>query len=191
MLRKLYFTVSQRCFLFASAFRLVKYRLLGMTIGPGSTCGHIRPNWPNQISIGLNCQLGDGVIFDYCYGAPMPGPNIVIGNHCFIGCDVEFNVRCSVHIGNDCLIAAGVRFIDHDHGILVGALIRLQDGPEAEIKVGNDVWIGANAVVLKGVTIGDGAVVAAGAVVTKSIPSMEVWGGVPAKKLTTRSATKP
>lgn len=53
----------------------------------------------------------------------------------------------------------------------------------AECKIGNDVWIGSRAVVLDGVTIGDGAIVAAGAVVTKDVPAYAVVGGVPAKVL--------
>jgi acetyltransferase-like isoleucine patch superfamily enzyme len=62
-------------------------------------------------------------------------------------------------------------------------LMRLQRSIEKPIIIGNDVWIGANAVILKGVEIGDGAVVAAGAVVNKPIAAYEIWGGVPAKKI--------
>jgi len=51
----------------------------------------------------------------------------------------------------------------------------------APVHIGRDVWIGANAVILPGVTIGDGAVIAAGAVVTKDVPENTVAGGVPAK----------
>lgn len=47
--------------------------------------------------------------------------------------------------------------------------------------IGNDVWIGSNSVILQGVKIGDGAIIAAGAVVTKDVPSYTIWGGVPAK----------
>ena len=49
------------------------------------------------------------------------------------------------------------------------------------IKIGNDVWIGCNSIILKGVTIGDGAIVAAGSVVTKDVPDYAVVGGAPAK----------
>ena len=58
---------------------------------------------------------------------------------------------------------------------------RRGDLEPAPIRVGNDVWIGANATVLPGVTVGDGAVIAAGAVVTRDVPPMTVVGGVPAK----------
>ena len=51
------------------------------------------------------------------------------------------------------------------------------------IEIADNVWIGANAVILRGVTIGQGAVVAAGAVVTKKIPPNEIWGGLPARKI--------
>ncbi len=51
------------------------------------------------------------------------------------------------------------------------------------IKIGNDVWIGYRAMIMDGITIEDGAVIAAGAVVTKNVPAYEIWGGVPAKPI--------
>jgi acetyltransferase-like isoleucine patch superfamily enzyme len=64
-----------------------------------------------------------------------------------------------------------------------GPIVKQTAGPEEPVTLDTDVWIGANAVLLKGVTIGKGAIVAAGAVVRNSIPSYEIWGGVPARKL--------
>ena len=58
-----------------------------------------------------------------------------------------------------------------------------QIGKEMPIIIGRDVWIGCNVVVLKGSNIGNGAIVAAGSVVTKSISENEVWAGVPARKI--------
>ncbi|HEX5152928.1 MAG TPA: acyltransferase [Parafilimonas sp.] len=126
-----------------------------------------------------------GIHFKYD-GIWQPGPNIIIGNKTFIGTGCEFNIRKKIIIGNDVLIASGCRFIDHDHGILQGKLIRLQQGKENEIVIGSDVWIGSNAIILKGVKIADGAVIAAGSVVNKSVASNEIWGGVPAKKISIR-----
>jgi acetyltransferase-like isoleucine patch superfamily enzyme len=63
----------------------------------------------------------------------------------------------------------------------------LQDGPMKEIAIGSDVWLGCHVVVLKGVCIGDGAVVGAGAILTKSVPPGEIWAGIPASKIGTRS----
>lgn len=56
------------------------------------------------------------------------------------------------------------------------------DLPISLVIIEDEVWIGANTVILQGVKIGHGSVIAAGAVVTKDVPSMEIWGGVPAKK---------
>ena len=61
-----------------------------------------------------------------------------------------------------------------------------QLGIEKGIIINEDVWIGANAIILKGVEINKGAIIAAGSVVTNSIPSYEIWGGVPARKISER-----
>lgn len=120
-------------------------------------------------------------------GSGAPGPSIVLGDRCYVGRGVEFNIRLKLTMGSDCLIAAGCRFIDHDHGTVISqGPMRLQNGASGEIILEDDVWLGANVIVLKGVTIGKGAVVAAASVVTKSIPSMEIWAGVPAKQIGTR-----
>lgn len=115
-------------------------------------------------------------------GIYAPDIAIRIGNRVFIGNGCEFNIKQSIVVGDDCLIASGCRFIDHDHGMEPG-LMCIQACPTEPIVISNNVWLGFNVQVLKGVCINEGAVVAAGAVVTKSIPSNEIWGGVPAKKI--------
>jgi acetyltransferase-like isoleucine patch superfamily enzyme len=121
-------------------------------------------------------------------GIYAPGPTIIIGDRVFIGAGSEFNIRRGVQIGADCLIASGCKFVDHDHGTSRRDVPMNQqaDGAEAAITLEEDVWLGANVIVLKGVRIGRGAIVAAGAVVTKSVPAYEIWGGVPARKLSER-----
>lgn len=114
------------------------------------------------------------------------GPSIIIGDDCFIGPNCEFNIRKRITVGNDCLIASGVRFIDGDHGTAVGTPMRLQPATEGEIRIQDDVWIGVNAVILKGVTIGQGAIIGAGAVVTRSVPSLTIVGGIPAREIRRR-----
>ncbi len=160
---------------------------MGMRIGPGTVIKKVEVLWPNQVRIGRDCSVLDGTIFDYCHGVWRPGPSIVLGDRCYVGRGVEFNIRLKLTMGSDCLIAAGCRFIDHDHGTVISqGPMRLQNGASGEIILEDDVWLGANVIVLKGVTIGKGAVVAAASVVTKSIPSMEIWAGVPAKQIGTR-----
>lgn len=106
---------------------------------------------------------------------------------CRIGNNVFFNHNCSITcaemivIGDNCNIANNVVIVDHDHNIGKNGVI---DGLNSQpVNIGNNVWIGANAVILKGTDIGDGAIIAAGAVVKGKIPAGEVWGGVPAKKI--------
>jgi acetyltransferase-like isoleucine patch superfamily enzyme len=115
-------------------------------------------------------------------GTYREGPSIAIGDSCFVGTACEFNIRERITIASHCRIAAGCRFIDHDHNVSGTGPIRWPD-VAAEICVREYAWLGANAIVLKGVTIGRGAVVGAGAVVNRSIPDNEIWAGVPAKKI--------
>jgi acetyltransferase-like isoleucine patch superfamily enzyme len=153
-----------------------------MKIGDQTELPKIYTTWPHKISIGRKCALERGISFKHD-GAWEPGRSIKIGNNVFIGAGCEFNISESIEVGDNTLIAAGCRFVDHDHGVRIGVPMRQQVGPKIKIVVGADVWLGCNVIVLKGVTIGDGAVVAAGAVVTKSILPFEIWGGVPARKL--------
>jgi acetyltransferase-like isoleucine patch superfamily enzyme len=85
-----------------------------------------------------------------------------------------------VDIGDDTLIGPGARIISYQHRFVAGQTIRSQATDGRPIHIGRDCWIGANAVILAGVRIGDGAVVAAGAVVTRDVPEGAVVAGVPA-----------
>jgi acetyltransferase-like isoleucine patch superfamily enzyme len=165
--------------------RNVWLKFLGMKIGTQTNIPKLRLSWPHKVSLGKYCVLEPGISFKFD-GPWAPGISINIGDNVFIGAGCEFNISESIVIGHNSLIAAGCRFIDHDHGIEIGALMRKQSGPKIKIVIGMDVWLGCNVVVLKGVTIGDGAIVAAGAIVTKSILPNEIWAGVPAKKIGTR-----
>jgi len=158
------------------------FSLLGMQIGKGTRLPKLSISWPHQVALGKNCKLEPNINFKYD-GPWLPGPRIVIGDTVFIGANCEFNINEGIKIGNDSLIASGCKFIDHDHGISTEKLMHSQVGSQIPIKVGNDVWLGCNVVVLKGAVIGDGSIVAAGAVVTKPIPAYEIWAGIPAKKI--------
>lgn len=167
--------------------RRVAWRLLGMQLGRGSRLKRVHVTWPHQVCLGQRCVVEHDVYFKFD-GIYVPGPRIVFGDDVFIGCGTEFNIRVAIRVGDHALIASGCRFIDHDHGYSRRSQpMGLQaDGAEAAIHIEDDVWIGANAVVLKGVTIGRGAIVAAGSVVTRSVGPYEIWGGVPARKLRNR-----
>lgn len=106
------------------------------------------------------------------------GKNIHIGRHVFINMGCKFQDQGGIFIGDGALIGHNVVLATLNHAMEPE---RRGDMLPAPIHIGKRVWIGANAAVLPGVTIGDGAVVAAGAVVTKDVPANAVVGGVPAK----------
>jgi len=112
-----------------------------------------------------------------------------------IGNNVNFNTNVMVNadnmgeiiIGNDVMIGPNTVFRSANHEFRDPAkLIRLQGHTKGTIIVGNGVWIGANCVVLTKVNIGRGAVIGAGAVVTKDVADFEIVAGVPAKKIGSR-----
>lgn len=106
--------------------------------------------------------------------------HISIGSRCFINCNVTMLDTNYIEIGDDVLIGPGVVISAATHPL--NAALRTEPKFISHpIKIGNKVWIGANASILSGVSIGDNAVVAAGAVVTKDVPANALVGGVPAK----------
>lgn len=105
------------------------------------------------------------------------GGNICIGNGVFLNTNVNVTCISQITIGNDTKIANNVVIVDHNHDKYGITLI-----PD-EVIIGKNVWIGANAVILKGVHIGDGAIIAAGAVVTKDVRAYSIAAGVPAKEI--------
>lgn len=96
------------------------------------------------------------------------------------------NIRASggnITIGNYCLISQQITIVASNHRIALDKYIFFQDWDNSKINVhiGNDVWIGANAVILPGVNIENGAVIAAGTVVTKNVPANAIVAGTPGK----------
>lgn len=108
------------------------------------------------------------------------GKNITVGRRVFINSGCCFQDQGGITIGDDALIGPRVVMATLNHDLDPA---RRRDMHPAPIVIGNNVWVGASATVLPGVTIGDNAVVAAGAVVTKDVPADTVVGGVPARVL--------
>jgi acetyltransferase-like isoleucine patch superfamily enzyme len=142
-----------------------------------------------------------------------PGREVVVGDGCRIGAHaflhgpltlgarVGVNPRVTieggaagVEIGDDVRIASGVAIFAFDHGVAPGRLVREQPVRSRGIRIGSDVWIGANAGITDGVAVGDHAVVAMGAVVTRDVPPWAIVAGVPARVIgdrREREATPP
>ena len=118
------------------------------------------------------------------------GGVVEIGNHSYLN---GGSVECSSHvyIGEECAIANGVRILDNNWHDVSETNKGYENDDDLSVnndycsirpvKIGNHVWIATNALVLPGVTIGDGAIIAAGAVVTKDVPERCMVAGVPAK----------
>ena len=106
------------------------------------------------------------------------GKNITVGEDVFINACCHFQDHGGVMIGDGCQIGHNVVFATLNHGL---APEERKSTYPAPIVLGRNVWVGSNATILQGVTIGDNAVVAAGAVVTKDVAANTVVGGVPAR----------
>ena len=106
------------------------------------------------------------------------GKNIRIAHDVFITACCHFQDHGGVMIGDGCQIGHNVVFATLNHGESPDARRYTLPAP---IRLGRNVWIGSNATILQGVTIGDNAIVAAGAVVTKDVASNTIVGGVPAR----------
>lgn len=139
-------------------------------------------------SCGGNVMLGRG--FEVA-GAE----NIVIGHDVYLGPRATLlTTRARIQVGDYVMSGPNLTVITGDHrtDVLDRPMMELSDAdklPEndQDVVIGNDVWLGSNVTILKGVHIADHCVVAAGAVVTKDIqPEFSVWGGVPARMLTMR-----
>ena len=110
------------------------------------------------------------------------GKNITIGKRVFINSGCKFQDQGGITIGDDCLIGHNTVLATLNHDLEPSRRADLHPAP---IRIGRNVWIGANATVLPGVTIGDNAVIAAAAVVTKNVPADTVVVGSPARALRT------
>jgi acetyltransferase-like isoleucine patch superfamily enzyme len=116
-----------------------------------------------------------------------PGRNLVIGDHVDIAKDVIITSAGGVFIGDRTLIGYRTQILSANHSIPpIGEPFPVSGDSYAAIHIGNDVWIGANCIITAGVTIGEGAVIAGGSVVTKDVPSNAIFGGVPAKLIKMR-----
>jgi acetyltransferase-like isoleucine patch superfamily enzyme len=109
--------------------------------------------------------------------------HVCIGAHTVINRDVLLDGRTGLEIGNNVSISEGVAIFTLEHDPNSPTF----DNRGAAVRIGDRVFVGARALILPGVTIGEGAVVAAGAVVTRDVPPFAIVGGVPAKPIGERT----
>ena len=143
-----------------------------------SSCGEM-------VKIGSGCEL-------------KPLKNITVGSHTEIGPRALFwTTRAKICVGDNVIFGPNVTIITGNHPTnIVGRTINsIKDDEkpldcDQDVLIDDDVWIGCNSTILKGVHIHEGAVIAAGSVLTRDVPPFEIWGGVPARKIKDRFTPK-
>lgn len=123
-----------------------------------------------MIRVGENLYTRNGIVL------LSDGGIIQIGNQVFLNHNVSITSLKRICIGDHVSIGNNVVIVDHDHDISGGTGF-----VSSEVVIESHAWIGANCVILRGVTIGEGAVIGAGSVVNKDVPANTIVGGVPAK----------
>jgi acetyltransferase-like isoleucine patch superfamily enzyme len=137
------------------------------------------------IRFGRFSWIGDGTKIRCHEGEVVVGPKTVLGQECTI------SAYKHVRIGEQCVIADRAMFIDFDHGTVeVERPVRVQGIYKRDVEVGSNVWVGYGACVLRGVRVGDNAVIGTNSVVTKDVPANAVVGGLPARILRMREAPR-
>jgi acetyltransferase-like isoleucine patch superfamily enzyme len=129
-----------------------------------------------EVRFGRFVWIGDGSKIRCHEGEVEIGAKTVIGQECTI------SAYRRVRIGEQCVIADRAMFIDFDHGVVeVDRPIRVQGIYMRDVEVGSNVWIGYGACILRGVRVGDNAIVGTNSVVTKDVPANAVVAGIPAR----------
>jgi maltose O-acetyltransferase len=152
---------------------------------------HLRLNVPVRIDGIGDINIGDNVSLGYvmapCVGsgeimlqARDKGSVISIGDNTFFSNNVSIVARKHIQIGLSCLIGDNVSIVDADFHE-VNPERRRESGHVAPVYIGDNVWLGSRVMVLKGVSIGDHSVIAAGAIVTSDIPPRSLAAGIPAR----------
>jgi acetyltransferase-like isoleucine patch superfamily enzyme len=160
-----------------AAWQRCRIGALGDRVFIESNVGLMR--YPRNIRVADEVVIKEGVRICACNDRAQIriGARTTIGYHTFIFASE------SISVGDDCLIAPFVYLVDSNHGTRRDERINRQPNTTEPIVIGNDVWIGAKATVLAGVTIGDGAIIASGAIVNRDVEPYTIVGGAPAKMI--------
>lgn len=137
---------------------------------------------------GTCITLGAGSkVFEFAVIRAVGGTgDVIIGERCMINPHCVLYSGSGIRIGNDVALAPGVQIVPANHAYARRDIPIAKQGflpSKGGVVIGDDVWIGANAVLLDGAVIGQGAIIAAGAVVAGAVPEYEIWGGLPARKI--------
>lgn len=162
----------------ASRFRNVGYRLLGVDFRDYCWLRSIEipRNWSDVTLHG--CALDRGVVL-LCSGAPRAG-KIEVGRGAYLNRYTILDAHQCVRIGRDVMIGPHCFITDAAHGGVAGRAVKAQPMTTRPVIIEDEAWLGAHVTVLAGVTVGRGAIIGAGSVVTRDIPAGAVAFGAPA-----------
>lgn len=164
---------------FTTLLRYIWHKSRGVSLSH-STCifpGAKLLRYPSRIFLAPDVVIKSGAHVCPC----RRDARIEIGSRTTIGFNTFIYASSEIIIGADCMIAPFVYLVDSNHGIKAGIPMNQQPNIAQPIRIGDDVWIGAHAVILPGVTIENGAIIAAGAVVRDDVEVETIVGGIPAK----------
>lgn len=166
--------------------RIAFLRLIGVRIR--GRCWIQRVEIPrNPWDIVIERAALDDFVVLLTTGARQAQPRIVIRPGVYINRFTMLDASEHIEIGESCMIGPHCYITDHDHGHQRGTNVAVQPLQGCAVRVGKDAWIGAGAIILKGVEVGEGAIVGAGSVVTRSIPPFAKVAGIPARPIGVRS----
>jgi acetyltransferase-like isoleucine patch superfamily enzyme len=141
---------------------------------------HIQP-WTVLRRGAVRCDVHPSVSF-------RRAENVILGSYTRIqnNCCLWASPNAEIRVGDNTGLGPGTCVFSSNHQFAPGTPYHRQPWTEQSVTIGQDVWIGAGCIILPGVEIGDGAVVAAGSVVTKNIPANSIAAGVPARVIRSR-----
>jgi acetyltransferase-like isoleucine patch superfamily enzyme len=145
----------------------------------------------NGIILGRNVTIGKAAII-MCSGViANKGVGLEIGDYSAVGAQSFIGCQGGVKIGANVIMGPGVRIFSENHNYEdISIPIRLQGETRKGVVIEDDCWVGSGATILDGVTIGTGSLIAAGSVVSKSMPPFSVVAGVPAKVIKSRKSNE-
>jgi acetyltransferase-like isoleucine patch superfamily enzyme len=169
------------------AFMKVRYGRRLQTDGICFICPHVK------LEIGRNATLriGRWAWIGHACKIRVHEGEVSIGAKTVIGQECTISAFQHVSIGRECIVADRVMLIDFDHGAAeVERPVRLQGIYKRDVRVGHNVWIGYGACILRGVTVGDNAIIGTSSVLTKAMPANAVVAGSPARVIRMRDAPR-
>ena len=148
----------------------------------------VKPRVEIKLTDNAILRIGNNVILNsYCFlQLTKPKPKLLLEDYVSIGRHCVIAVKGTIKIGKFTRIGPYCQINDQDHAFVKDDLIMNQEAIIKDVTIGEDCWLGSGVRILKGVTIGDGVVIGAGSVITKDIPSYEIWGGVSGQYLRKR-----